>query len=82
MNLITAPTKYILGNGFVCDLDYLRSLPNINLILYEECAFLFSLFITLKIFFTLNYFQLMVLLFYVLNTGNADAVITESLPYC
>jgi hypothetical protein len=68
MNLITTPTKYILGHSSFCNLGYLRFFPNINLILYEECAFLFSLFITLQIFFTLNYFQLMMLLFCVLNT--------------
>jgi hypothetical protein len=81
MNLITAPTKYILGSGLVCDLNYLRDFPNINLISYEECAFLLSLFITLQIFFTLNYFQLIVLLFRVLNTGNADVVIAEYFAY-
>jgi hypothetical protein len=57
MILITAPTKYILVSGFVCDLDYLRTLPNINLILYEECAFLFPLFVTLQIFLHLIIFN-------------------------
>ncbi len=94
-NLITAPANYLLGSSLVVlgavtwavyalaqkQLLQTLSSANIMLIIYGGCAFLFSFFATPKIIYTLNSFELGMLIFCALNTLIAYGAFAESLQH-
>ena len=94
-NLITSPTTYLFGSGLVvvgaitwsiyalAQKQLLRTLPSshIMVIIYGMCALIFTPFANINIVFSLNIFQLLVLLFCALNTLIAYGSFAESLEH-
>ncbi len=94
-NLITAPSKYLLGSGLVflaaaiwtlyalSQKQLLQSLSssNIMVIIYGGCALFFTPLAKIQSIFTLNTFQLGILLFCALNTLIAYGAFAESLEH-
>ncbi|NRB09990.1 MAG: DMT family transporter [Richelia sp.] len=94
-NLITSPTTYLFGSGLVvvgaitwsiyamAQKQLLRTLSSshIMVIIYGTCALIFTPFATINTVFSLNIFQLLVLLFCALNTLIAYGSFAESLDH-
>ncbi|MBE9052373.1 DMT family transporter [Nostocales cyanobacterium LEGE 11386] len=94
-NLITAQSTYIFGSALIAlaaaawaiyalsQKQLLQSLSsaNIMLIIYGGCALLFTPFAKPETIFTLNSFQLLILLFCALNTLIAYGAFAESLEH-
>jgi drug/metabolite transporter (DMT)-like permease len=94
-NLITAQSTYLFGSALIAlsaaawaiyalsQKQLLQSLSsaNIMLIIYGGCALLFTPFAKPETIFTLNNFQLLILLFCALNTLIAYGAFAESLEH-